>query len=108
MEVAGENLERGRYRFALFLAHLALEKILKAHVTRVSQDIPPRIHDLVTLAKKAQIEIGTVQNDVLETMNAYITAGRYPDEDQGVITREKAITDFAAPKELRQWLTKRL
>ncbi len=33
MEVGEELLEKGRYRYTLFFFHLAIEKILKAHVT---------------------------------------------------------------------------
>lgn len=42
-----EYLLKGRrYSFAAFTAHLALEKVLKAHVTRATSDIPPRSHIL--------------------------------------------------------------
>jgi hypothetical protein len=45
--VAVELVDLGRTRHGLFFAHLALEKMLKAHVCRVTQDLAPRIHPLL-------------------------------------------------------------
>ncbi len=51
---AAESLvEEGHLRHGLFFAHLAVEKILKAHVTRQTREVPPRIHNLVRLAEMA-------------------------------------------------------
>ena len=41
LAVAHELVHKNRLRHGLFFAHLALEKILKAHVCRVIQDISP-------------------------------------------------------------------
>jgi HEPN domain-containing protein len=46
-------LEKGHLRHCLFFAHLAVEKMLKAHVTSQTKDVPPRIHNLIRLAKMA-------------------------------------------------------
>ena len=42
MAVARDLVHRNRIRHGLFFAHLAVEKALKAHVCRVTQDIAPR------------------------------------------------------------------
>lgn len=52
-EVARELLKSGRVRHGLFFAHLAIEKLLKAHVCRSTKDLAPRIHNLVRLADMA-------------------------------------------------------
>lgn len=44
-------LEKGHFRHCLFFAHLAIEKMLKAHVTWQTKDVPPRIHNLIRLAE---------------------------------------------------------
>ena len=49
LAAAKSLLEKGHLRHGLFFAHLALEKLLKAHVTRQTKDIPPRIHNLACL-----------------------------------------------------------
>ncbi len=76
--VARELLDRGRVRHGLFLAHLALEKVLKAHVCRQTGDLAPRIHNLVRLAELAAIGLHQEQLDLLADMNAFNVEGRYP------------------------------
>jgi len=45
-EVARELVSSGRVRHGLFFAHLALEKVLKAHVCRHTRNLAPRLHNL--------------------------------------------------------------
>ena len=52
---AQSPLEKGHLRHSLFFAHLAIEKMLKAHVTRQTKDVPPRSHNLIRLAKLAHL-----------------------------------------------------
>ena len=46
-----------RYLFALFCCHLTIEKILKAHVVKHTQEIPLKTHHLLNLLKKTEIII---------------------------------------------------
>jgi HEPN domain-containing protein len=48
--VAQELVAADRPRHGLFFAHLALEKVLKAHICRDTGDLAPRVHNLVRLA----------------------------------------------------------
>lgn len=48
--VAKELIKRNKTRHGLFFVHLALEKLLKAQVCRRTQDLAPRVHNLVRLA----------------------------------------------------------
>ena len=77
--VARDLVDRGRVRHGLFFAHLSLEKALKALVCRATQDLAPRLHNLVRLAELAQIPIKPDQIEVLAVMNAFNIEGRYPD-----------------------------
>jgi HEPN domain-containing protein len=52
LDTAQHMLETGRYLYVIFLCHLALEKMLKAHVTEVTQTVPVKTHDLIYLVKK--------------------------------------------------------
>jgi len=45
--------ENHRIQFGLFFVHLALEKVVKAHVWRAKQKMPPHIHNLIRLAELA-------------------------------------------------------
>jgi HEPN domain-containing protein len=78
-EVAGELLARGHSRHALFFAHLALEKLLKALVCRTTNDLAPRTHNLVRLAEGSSLLLESHHTDILADMNAFCFEGRYPD-----------------------------
>jgi len=73
-------LEKGHLRHCLFFAHLAIEKMLKAHVTRQTKDIPPRIHNLIRLAELAHLNLDPDQLEFLREFNLYQMEGRYPDD----------------------------
>jgi len=51
----------GRIAFGLFAAHLSLEKALKAHVVKNTRKIPPMIHNLVSLANLADLNLTSKQ-----------------------------------------------
>ena len=74
-EVAQELIVSGRVRHGLFFAHLTLEKLLKAHVCRHTQDLAPRLHNLVRLAELAALPLSQAQIDILAEMNAFNMKG---------------------------------
>jgi hypothetical protein len=53
--VADQLIRSGKIRHGLFFLHLTLEKILKAHVCQNTQDIAPRMYNLVRLAELSGI-----------------------------------------------------
>ena len=55
--VAEELIGLDKIRHGLFLAHLALEKALKAHVCRATGELAPRSHNLVRLAEMAGLKL---------------------------------------------------
>jgi HEPN domain-containing protein len=98
--VAEELLDRGRIRHGLFFLHLALEKLLTAHVCRHTRDLAPRSHNLVRLAELAERHLPEQYVDVLAEMNRLAIAGRYPDAPFPLPTPEEAITYAARAKEV--------
>jgi len=101
-------LEKGHFRHSLFCAHLALEKMLKAHVTRKINDVPPRIHNLVRLAEIADLNLDTEQEQFLREFNVYQLEGRYPDSQE--IPLESGFTkeELLKAKRMLSWLKKQL
>lgn len=77
--VARELIGRDKIRHALFIAHLALEKTLKAHVCRTTGELAPRIHNLVRLAEIAGLKLSEGQVDLLADVNEFNIEGRYPE-----------------------------
>src|SRR3990172_2525650 len=57
MDVAKALYEKQKYPYALFMGHLALEKLLKALVVKTTQQHAPYTHSLTHLAEKMAIRI---------------------------------------------------
>lgn len=108
-DVAVELLKAKKIRHALFFLHLAMEKMLKAHVCRATGEQPPRIHDLVRLANRAGLDLPEAWLLLLGRMNAFCLMGRYP----GNPTTQNISPDIAhrylrEAQEVRTWLQQKL
>ena len=69
IETARHMLVTGRYLYVIFRCHLALEKLLKAHVAEVTQALPIKTHDLIYLVKKCELEIPENYLDFIGKIN---------------------------------------
>jgi HEPN domain-containing protein len=107
-QVATELIRRKRLRHGLFFAHLAIEKALKAHVCRHTQDLAPRMHNLVRLTELAELQLADKQIDVLAEMNAFNLEGRYPEMLTPEPTVEEARRYIRRAKEVYTWLMSQL
>src|SRR3972149_9615828 len=96
-------LEKGHLRHCLFFAHLALEKMLKAHVTQRTKDIPPRIHNLVRLSENAELSLTGEQASFLRSFDMYQMEGRYPDSVLANLESKTAKEKIAVTKEILKW-----
>jgi HEPN domain-containing protein len=106
-ETAVHLLKTGRYLYVVFLCHLALEKVLKAHVTEVTQTIPIKTHDLIYLVKKSGMEIPLAYLEFIGKINTASIPTRYP-EDLQLAVRDypKSIAKeyLCQTQEIIQWL----
>ncbi len=103
-EVARELVRNGRTRHGLFFAHLALEKLIKAHVCRHTQDLPPRIHNLVRLAEMSALVFDQDQRDIMAEMNAFTIEGRYPDVFISPLPQDEAEHYLNRVEKVFKWL----
>jgi len=103
---AGFMLEKSSYSFALFLLHLAIEKMLKALVVAKTDDHSPRIHNLLYLAGKAGLELTKAQDNLLNELSRFNIEGRYPEEARAVspLNSNQVSDYFKRTKEFYQWL----
>ncbi len=108
LEVAQELAQRGRTRHGLFLAHLALEKLLKAHVTRHIRNVPPKIHALLRLADLAGLALSDEQRRFLARFDRYQIEGRYPKMLGPAPTVAVATQEMREAEEMYLWLTQLL
>lgn len=72
-----------RIAFALFAAHLALEKALKAHVVKQTRNLPPMIHNLMALVTLANLKLPSKYSVYLVELNPMNIVARYPGETIG-------------------------
>lgn len=107
-DAARALIRQKRTRHGLFFAHLAFEKVIKAHVCRTTQDLAPRIHNLVRLAELAQLPLSNAQVDLLAEMNSFNIEGRYPDSLALPPTLAEAQAYLARSEPVFQWLISQL
>jgi len=101
-------LEKGHFRHCFFFAHLAIEKMLKAHVTRKTNDIPPRTHNLVHLAEIAGLKLNTEQARFLTRFGVYQLEARYPDSSEMLLDGRAAAEKLSFAQEILEWLKSQL
>src|SRR4030065_285455 len=91
LDTARHMLATGRYLYVVFLCHLALEKMLKAYVTELTQTMPQKSHDLIFLVKKCDLELPELYLDFIGKINTASIPTRYPDDLQ------RTIQDYSEP-----------
>ena len=102
---AEHMLHAGRYIYVIFMSHMALEKALKALVTEETQKLPPRTHNLIDLAQRAQVVLSQEQQDFLGKLNSVVV--RYPDDLSEMVSQypEAIARDYLErTKELITWV----
>jgi HEPN domain-containing protein len=100
-------LHAGRYIYVIFMSHMALEKALKALVTEETQQLPPRTHNLIDLAQRAQVALSQEQQDFLGKINNTSVVVRYPDDLSAMVSQypEAIARDYLErTKELILWV----
>ena len=104
---AEQMLHTGRYIYVIFMCHMALEKALKALVTEETQKLPPRTHNLIDLAQRAQVVLSQEQQDFLGKINNTSVVVRYPDDLSAMVSQypEAIAQDYLErTKELILWV----
>jgi len=105
-------LKSKRYVHCLFFAHLVLEKLAKAHWVKNNQEnIPPKIHNIVWLLEKANVDLGEEIMIFWGKFNRFQLSTRYPDyinQIYNYCTKDYTINQLDKVKEIRQCLLKML
>jgi HEPN domain-containing protein len=107
METAQTLFDGGRYPYVVFMCHLALEKMLKARVTQVTQSEPSKTHSLPSLLRKAGLDVPHGIRDFLGEITNGSALARYPDNIQEVLTihtRDVAEEVMQSTREATKWL----
>ncbi len=108
LETARAMLKSGRYLYVLFCCQQALEKMIKGVMAERTDELPPRIHNLMRLADGAGLEIDENRADFLRELSAYYIQTRYPEEISALsreVTADLAHRILVSTEENMQWLS---
>jgi HEPN domain-containing protein len=108
METAELLVASRRIRHGLFFAHLAMEKIIKAHICKHTKNIAPRIHNLLRLSAQSGINFSDEQTKFLARFDRYQIEGRYPEFLPASVSQDNASKEIEEVKEFFSWLISQL
>lgn len=111
METAESLFISKRYDWCLYIAHLVLEKTLKAIYVKQCQVPAPKTHQLHILAIELNVGINEEQLDFLRKVNEFNIEARYPDYKMSfykLCTAKFSKEYLFKIKEFYQWLLKKI
>ena len=95
--------------WCLFMGHLVIEKLLKGLYAKNNPDDPiaPKIHNLILLSQKANLEVPAEIREKIQTINTFNISARYDDYKRTF--DEKCTDDYTSEQvknveEVRKWL----
>ena len=111
MGVADAMCQTGKFPYALFMGHLAMEKLLKALVVKTTRKHAPNTRSLTHLAEKMSFQVPDETIKKLAGFMEYHLEARYPEEQMKFY--QKCTKDFTTEKmqeikEVFSWLKKKL
>lgn len=107
MGVAEALYKKRKYPYALFMGHLALEKVLKAVVVKTTHKHAPYTHSLEKLARKSKIDTPKQTQVKLREFMEFHLEARYPDEQKAFYkkcSRSYTKGKLQEIKEIFEWL----
>ena len=112
LATAEDLIENKHYDWCLFIAHLVIEKTLKALWVRDNDNnIPPKVHNLLKLTELININLSDEQKMFLMNINDFNIEARYPDYKFSFhkkCTRKFTTETFNEIKILYKWLLKQI
>lgn len=113
MKTSEAMFKSERYLYVGFMAHQAIEKILKAYFVSKKNETPPFFHSLSFLAKQSDIYIEFSEEqknfiDLLEPMNI---EARYPTHKEQLLkslTEKRCAEILKNAQELQRWIMQKL
>jgi len=111
LETAEFMFDGGRYFYAVFMSHLAIEKALKGLFQKRLKQMPPKVHNLIFLVEKTALKPPGHLYDWIFSLNRVSVPTRYP-ENLGKLQKEfskvKSGEIIQKSKELLEWLKAQL
>lgn len=107
LETAKHMFNTGRYLYVIFMCHLSLEKMLKAHVELHENKFPPKIHDLKVLLERAELKIPATLTSIIKELDYESIPIRYPEDLNNALkryTKQYCTKVLKQTEEALQWL----
>ena len=101
-------LQSERYLYVVFCCQQAVEKMIKGVIAKVTGTAPPRIHNLMQLARRAGLEPDAEQAVLMRELSEYYVETRYPEEIEPVSSaawQEIAQDALQRTEEMVRWLS---
>ncbi|HOQ25107.1 MAG: HEPN domain-containing protein [Bacillota bacterium] len=113
LATAKAMLETKRYLYVAFMCHQAIEKILKAVIVAKEPENLPYIHQLIKLAKIANIyhEFSDDQKDLLDELSPLNVGARYPVDKEAILkslNQERCSMILKRTEALFEWIKAKL
>ena len=108
IETAEILVEKDKLLHGLFFCHLTIEKAIKAHYVKATNNLAPKTHDFTYLLTKANLEIEESYQPLLGILMKYQLEGRYPENKIDSPSKERTKDYLNQTKKLLEWLVKKL
>ena len=108
LETARAMLQSERFLYVPFCCQQAVEKTIKGVIAKVTGQMPPRIHNLMQLAKRAKLEPNAEQALLMRELSEYDVQSRYPDEIEpagSTAWQDVAADTLERTEKIVQWLS---
>ena len=106
-------LAKERFLHMGFFCHLLVEKALKAVISSQTNEVPPKIHNLITLADRSGVlpDLSEAQLNFLEKLNPLQIEARYPEHKDAIaktLSHEKCKIICDETEDFLCWIRQRL
>lgn len=111
LETADAMHRAGRYVYAVFMCHLAVEKAIKGLYYEKRRQLPPKSHNLIYLLNEMGLKPPEKPGKFVVKLNEASVPTRYPDSLAKIqeIYREAVVEDIlAGSREVILWIRQQL
>ncbi|MGN0635468.1 MAG: HEPN domain-containing protein [Acutalibacteraceae bacterium] len=113
LDTAAAMLETKRFLYVGFMCHQCIEKAIKAVIAASSEEMPPKVHNLLRLAEQCGLldKMNDEQKNVLFILNPLNIESRYPSFKDNLLSQldNKRCTEIISDtKELFTWIKQQL
>jgi HEPN domain-containing protein len=105
---AGLLIQNERFLHGLFFCHLCIEKAIKAHLVKQTNQIPPKLHNLSFLLSKTNLSLSDDYKELTAILMTYLLENRYPENYPRIPSAAEAKDYLARTKNLFTWLKSKL